>query len=124
MRAPPPLKNGAEPLAVVLLRVVGELRALNSGVAGLETTVCGLLEPGADLSPEQSQNLQFLDILAQSIDCLAQFLENTATDVTPAWLCQPTKAAETLSLHRYVTRLSSDSGKATAHTPEPDCHLF
>lgn len=117
---------GSEPLADILCRVANELRKLQKGATGIDDAVSNLLQADTAFSREQVQNLQFLDLLCQSLDCLAHFLENMSDNMDPKWKYDPRTATATLLLYSIAAHLSEPNSlsSATKGTEKGECTFF
>jgi len=128
--------DGAEavPAWQIVQRVANELRSLHVGATGIDDAVGRLLESEVAFSPAQCHDLQFLDFLCQSLECLALFLEKTALDMDRDCVCYPQAAATGLPLNNLAQRLGAPSvdardsatspGAPTTALPPGGCTFF
>lgn len=115
-----------QPLADVIRRVADEIRRLHSEADNMDRVIGELIRSSSNTPAEHYQQLQYNDILFQSLGCLVLFLEMTASKIHPDWLFDPGPAAANLTLHNLANRLAGPANDIDSSTElnAGDCSFF
>jgi len=113
------------PLADVLQAAADETLDLSRTAERLQSLTSDLIRRAALRDPAVVQDAQALDLLAQTLAALAQFLQRVGQDVPVQWRLDTTAALNGLALSDLATRLGhKDAASAEPVAPAGECELF
>jgi len=94
------------PVRDVVLRVGEEMRDLADGMHRIQSLVSLLVREDAFNEGRNVREMQSLDLIAQKLGCLAEFLGNLGEDIPDFWRVDAHSAARVVVLSDLAARLT------------------
>jgi hypothetical protein len=118
MSAPPNKPLNDRPLAEVTLAVQAELNRLATLAVDIQETFGPALVQAANDHPDTLAKAQGLDLLAQHLFGVADFLQALAPHLPPDWAVDPTAASQVVRLSDLSAHLGRRPPAATSEELE------
>jgi hypothetical protein len=113
------------PLAEVLQAAAAETSNLSRAAERLQSLASDLIQRAVEGDPALMEEAQGLDVLAQTLAALADFLQRVGQDVPSNWRLDIAPALDGVSLSDLAYRLGhKDAGAREAVAPTGECELF
>lgn len=94
------------PLREVMQRIGEEMNELASAVHRIQSLVSILVREDAFNDTKNVHEMQSLDLIAQKIECLSDFLGGLSQDIPSVWRVDTREAAQLMALSELVARLT------------------
>ncbi|PHR60751.1 MAG: hypothetical protein COA43_06345 [Robiginitomaculum sp.] len=89
----------------LLKNTAAELQMLAHNSDHLQIIIGQIISGGANATDSQIRDLQALDHLTQSLDCLAKFMTNLSQETPSHWVYPDIQAAQCVTLASLASRL-------------------
>lgn len=112
------------PVSELLGRVSSELNNIAAQVERLHPLVSARSSQLAGSDPHYAQALQSFDHIEQKLRCLAGYLDEIGTGMSPVWQLDPQAALAAITLSDLAARLAGQTSEQPNAAPSGDFELF